>query len=100
MSRPQLMDTVEDGLIEGNVESKRKLCAHCGHTTKCIRIRKLTDDKLREWAEESPNKLIFAKTIGNKNRDMEAMIGPYIGIGCGCYGKAHRQVAHVKEAMR
>jgi hypothetical protein len=100
MSKPQLMNSVDDGLIVGNIEARRKVCAHCGHTTRCIRVGMITDDELKQWVKESPNKFIFGKVRANKLQDLDAMIGSYIGIGCGCYGKAHRQVAHVKEAMR
>jgi hypothetical protein len=101
MSNPQLMDSVDDGLIVGHIETRRKVCAHCGHTTRCIRVGKIMDDELRQWVKESPNKFIFGKVLVNKLQvDLDAMIGSYVGIGCGCYGKAHRQVAHVKEAMR
>jgi hypothetical protein len=99
-TRRKLSD-VNDGYITGRVEQKGYECGHCGMPTRVIRI-----DGLKLQKE------IYYSPMGNsekerKNRlkrfifcDDNGSALNYIGIGCGCYAKAHRQIAHIVDNVR
>lgn len=81
MSRPKLMNVVDDDYIDGWVEQNRQRCAICDHTTKCIGIAKL----------KLPASTLFHRAYDDTG---------YIGIGCGCYARAHRQIAHIRHSVQ
>lgn len=93
MSKPQLMNTVDDGLITGNVETNRQWCRICNFPTRCINIHSID---LPEDVGKPTNRLIAYERHITKDERTETF-GPvkYIGIGCGCYAKFHRQIAHI-----
>lgn len=91
MSRPQLMHSVDDGLILGAVERSRQVCNVCGHTTMCIFITKITLPKGLE-----PSNSLIAFRDGKDQVNKRVVPLRYIGIGCGCYARFHRQVAHIE----
>lgn len=93
MATPQLMNQVEDGIIRGWVEMKRKDCQICGHATKCIGVIEVS---LPEGLKKTDSNVLFNRL----NADFYPDRGPYIGIGCGCYAKGHRQVAHITSAIK
>lgn len=90
MSRPRRMHDVEDGYITGTIMANREKCGVCGWWTKCIRIHNFTPPEgiETEW-------LILAYRMVNGQALGTAVT--YVGIGCGCYAKAHRQIAHIQH---
>jgi hypothetical protein len=56
-------------------------CSNCGHALNhCV--------KYAPRSFELPEDILVSKTILKT-------VDNYIGVNCGCYGKFHRQVAHI-----
>jgi hypothetical protein len=84
-----LMSMVEDGIISGWVETNKQTCGFCLVGTKCIGIN---DVKLPEGIDL--DRTIVMRIMTNQKHPNR-----FIGIGCGCYAKFHRQVAHIQSKM-
>lgn len=93
MSRPQLMNAVADGIVTGWVEAKRHDCGVCGHPTRVIGINGVA---LPMGIEKADRKILLNQACQDLPPGREA----YIGIGCGCYAKGHRQIAHITSALK
>lgn len=89
VNRQPPMRHVDDGILKGRVHGVRKPCGVCGQTRMVIRIEEIT---LPQGIE--PSKSIIAYRDDPTNPKVVPLT--YIGIGCGCYAKFHRQVAHIK----
>jgi hypothetical protein len=89
MSRPKLMHSVDDGIVTGDVSRTRQVCAVCGHYTMAIQVFTSSLEALQKKGIK-PTDTMLVKLI---DKD------PYIGIGCGCYARFHRQVAHISHNM-
>lgn len=78
---------VKDGYITGKVDiASKQRCGNCLRDTIALEVTKLD---LPQYIKPS-NKLIFCK--GTKPHG-------FIGIGCGCYAKGHRQIAHITDRV-
>lgn len=82
------MANVEDGLIVGSLAFPLANCGVCGKNTKCIYIFDVV----------MPEDISVRATI-LWNRAKEERIDP-VGVGCGCYAKFHRQVAHIEDKRK
>lgn len=80
-----LMHAVRDGVVTGALERTKQTCRICGEGTCTIYIASLS---LPQGVNEGDNRIIFNQARSNPKM-------PYIGVGCGCYAKAHRQLAHI-----
>jgi hypothetical protein len=91
--KPVSMDTVNDGILHGKQGATKGDCEVCGFSTRCLHI----------YEVHMPDGIEVGKTIV-ANR-LETPTSPahnhitLIGIGCGCYAKFHRQVAHIQDKM-
>ena len=85
---------VSDGVITGTIVPTKKLCRHCKTDQVCIEIREITLDPPLETLTSL---MIFFQLKG----DGKGTIVPvtYIGIGCGCYAKGHRQLCHIAHSI-
>jgi hypothetical protein len=84
------MCVVNDGYINGATAPRQKNCGVCGQRTLCIDIAGVV----------MPRGVTTRATILHANRhdrDDPAIV-PCIGVGCGCYGKLHRQLAHINKS--
>lgn len=81
---------VSDGIIEGviSIVEKPPTCPICEKDTWVILVKKIT---LPDGITPSKRLIIF------KDDHKEY---PSIGIGCGCYAKFHRQIAHIQSRMK
>jgi hypothetical protein len=83
------MRDVDDGMIKGIIQAHRRRCDNCGVATTVIFI---TDIDLR-GLHASENMIVYRPSRLDKDRLFPINL---IGIGCGCYGKANRQLAYIK----
>lgn len=84
--KPETKTGIQDGIIHGRIDLKGRMCNHCGHETYCVRIY-----------DASPPE------VGDDTLDLNRTIlkgVEFLGIGCGCYAKFHRQVAHIMDRMK
>jgi hypothetical protein len=89
MSRPKLMNWVDDDIIVGATTTSREFCESCGHYTRCIFIHGII----------MPPGVDLGWTKAAKRLNGVPIEGEHvthIGIGCGCYAKFHRQVVHIE----
>lgn len=93
--KPQLMHQVDDGILQGNIERKRGECGVCGHTTMVIRVHTPTLENLADLDIDPTRTLLKGITSSSRLR-----ADPHIGIGCGCYAKFHRQIAHIRDRKK
>lgn len=86
------MREVDDGMITGIVLGKKLECSNCGNKTMCIHITKIT---LPPGIEPFPRLIFYERNpyIVNDVLPIEQ-----IGIGCGCYGRANRQIAYLYKS--
>lgn len=77
-----------DGILRGRILFKKGECSHCHKTERLIWIEEVT---LPLGLEPSDKFILFH--IQDTWPGPKAI--PNIGITCGCYGKAMRQIAYV-----
>ena len=82
------MHVVDDGIIVGNVERNRGQCENCGHTTMVINIQLVS----------LPDGINYDRRLIVADSNDQRI--SHIGIGCGCYAKFHRQIAHIVDATK
>jgi hypothetical protein len=93
-------DKVDDGYIKGVVHDKQGICFCCNKTTRVIAFHHITDVNL-------PYNIKLKDTILNPEpvklrlrRSGVALQAMSVGIGCGCYAKFHRQMAHIVDNIQ
>ena len=79
--------TLDDGYIIGMVLGTHRQCEHCDYKTVCVKITGLM----------LPKGMTVKATILQDRKEDEPHRITYIGVGCGCYAKFHRQVAHIND---
>lgn len=88
--RPSTMNIVEDGIIRGYFDQIRHRCDVCNHPTRCVSIVGIT----------MPEDIRIGFTIISKPNDRGVRVPiDHIGVGCGCYARFHRQIAHIMDAV-
>lgn len=93
--RPRLTyGMVRDGIVTGVLLRTKIVCDVCGQGTCGIEV----------GAYDLPEEVPWTKTIINlqfrqKSDEEGYLVAAYLGIGCGCYAKFHRQVAHIKDSV-
>jgi hypothetical protein len=87
------MRDVDDGMIKGVIQEHRRRCDNCGVATTVIFV---TDLRLRGL--KPCDNMIVMKRDKTWQPETEALFRSItlLGIGCGCYGKANRQLAYMK----
>ena len=92
---------VNDGIITGTILKTKRLCYHCNDMTMCIHVKKIT---LPPGIEPFPRLILYREMPDpNDYSTKPAMIAApisEIGIGCGCYAKAHRQIAYLNAGLK
>lgn len=86
-----LIRGLHDGYLDGVIPKTAVHCGYCHSDTIGVEIHKVT----------LPNGIEAERTIlkvvaSNKLKASDTM---KLGIGCGCYSKFHRQVAHITSKM-
>jgi hypothetical protein len=91
------MEVVDDGIITGRCLERKSECFVCEAWTRVINISSITmpNHPTKEGTIQRATNLIFF--YGDNDNPI---LIPRIGIGCGCYAKAHRQLARIQTAMR
>lgn len=84
------MDTVQDGIITGQVTKVRKVCGYCGAFIRCIQVDEV---EMPEGVELGWTKIALRDPDG---KPIEGEHLTYIGIGCGDYAEFHRQVKSIQ----
>jgi hypothetical protein len=84
-----------DGYIEGILERAPSPCANCDKVVHCIGIE----------AIHLPNGLESGRTLIPFKQDRRSTTPGYkrvtrLGIQCGCYAKAQRQIAHIEQRRK
>lgn len=82
---------IDDGILDGHLVAKLEACDNCGEDTWPFEIDTISLPK----GVKPSNKLIVFREGPN---GLEAI--DHIGFGCGCYGKFHRQIAHIKDQVK
>lgn len=107
MARRKLSD-INDGIIEGHIDPRGGACHNCGVHTRVIVLHALNLPKeFYDLDMPFPDQPGIAIPVAKKDLfkrlvlcdDQGSMIQA-IGIGCGCYAKGHRQIAHIKDRMK
>ncbi len=84
---------VNDGIVSGRLLHRTIDCDVCGVPTCCVRVDGYNLPEIR-WTSTLiciwPNRPV---------RDPEPQCAVFLGIGCGCYAKFHRQVAHIRDSI-
>ena len=70
-----------DGYITGMLEVAPRECDHCGHEALCVHVTAIS----------------YPPGIKSDDKRIIPKQDKYLGTTCGCYGKAHRQLAHINE---
>lgn len=84
------LSDVQDGYITGYIEAKGGECYACGQMTRVILVRSL---KLPQPFDDfDTRRLILCDSRGTQLYR--------VGIGCGCYSKGHRQIAHILDSFK
>lgn len=81
------MDRLDDGYIKGQIYHLRQECDHCHKRTMCIKVEKVT---LPPSIKPSTHLITFHYQRTTQLTHVECL-----GISCGCYAKAHRQLVHI-----
>lgn len=91
MSHNGTFRAVSDGLIRGEVLTNKTACSKCGTATVVIHVHEITLP-----AGIKPG----VQLLGYVRRGLVAGAvthRDFLGIGCGCYAKFHRQIVHIKD---
>lgn len=89
--KPPLRD-LSDGLITGTVVTTGRVCGNCGEKTYCVHIDIIA---LPEGLTPSTSLIPYKVIDHDEDRGVRIYAINYLGIGCGCYAKFHRQIAHI-----
>lgn len=96
MTRPGMWSHYDDGIVSGRLHRALYPCDVCGQATACV------------WVDgyNFPNEVPWTATIiaypkpHSVQGIMQVMdIAVFIGLGCGCLAKFHRQVAYIKDSV-
>ena len=82
------MVVVKDGYLIGTAGGRQKRCGHCGEKTLCIDIDGVV----------LPKGMTVKATILQDRAVAEPHCIAQIGVGCGCYARLHRQIAHINDS--
>lgn len=81
------MCSVDDGYIQGHTVPGLRQCWRCGRSTLVIEVENTTFDGFT----------VAATILHDRTTDKAAPKSiRFIGVGCGCYAKLHRQIANIK----
>lgn len=74
-----------------------KFCGNCRQPTTCIAVSKIN---LPDEIEPSTKLIGYEAFVPEGS--LSARLKPIhlIGIGCGCYARFHRQVAHIQDRKK
>lgn len=90
-----LMHSIRDGIITGALRRTKEFCGNCGEDTCVAEVTKI---ELPTGIDPSHRLIGYGVHAGPDGAI--CIHHRYLGIGCGCYGKFHRQLAHIEERMR
>ncbi len=82
---------VNDGIVSGKLLHRTVACDVCGVPTCCVEV----DGYVLEDIHYTST-IIALPDDKRRPRQFTAV---YLGIGCGCYSKFHRQVAHIRDSI-
>lgn len=98
------MKEFSDGLITGYLNNRvQHKCQACGEKVYCIYILRVI---LPEGIKPLGTFVLYRYAAGELRDQMGSpgqrfvVAVQYIGITCGCYAKAHRQIAHIQHKRR
>lgn len=77
---------LDDGILRGYLLRSEHPCGICGKKTVVLSLRGV----------ELPEGMTYAATI---LKILPEKRSRYIGVGCGCYARVHRQIAHIKDSI-
>lgn len=80
------------GSVGGYIHTNRLTCGVCGQPTMCIVMNRRPS--LPDYIEKDDAKILFHQASQSPHPQDKSAYG-FIGIGCGCYARAHRQIAHI-----
>lgn len=87
--------TLNDGIIDGTIEAKGNFCGNCNEPTWCVTVKEITLP-----AAIAPSYRLIAYGTAAGPEGVICIHHRYLGIGCGCYAKFHRQLAHIEDRMK
>lgn len=96
MSKKGTFREVTDGLIRGEVLTNKTECGNCGAKTVVIGVRELT---LPDGIKPSTRLIPYKPDFDGSVEDTYTTIH-FLGIGCGCYARFHRQIAHIQDRKK
>lgn len=78
----------DDGIVSGRLLRRLQACDVCGAPTACVGV----------MGYDLPPQVPYTATIIHVKRWGQAL-AIYLGLGCGCLARFHRQVAHIKDTQ-
>jgi hypothetical protein len=82
---------IDDGLLVGYLVIHSEPCGNCGVPTWPFQIESI----LLPQGIKPSTKLIVYREGAHGLEQIK-----HIGFACGCYGKFHRQIAHIQSRMK
>jgi hypothetical protein len=82
---------VDDGIVKGRMRRTGIWCQNCQEDAYGIVVTELN---LPEGIS------LVSKLIVGRDKYGKTVPITMLGISCGCYAKAHRQIAHIQDAQR
>jgi hypothetical protein len=83
---------LDDGLITGRLDGALHMCPVCHTRQHCIQIYKVT---LPENVKPQHSMILYRRGTNPSLASPDFVPHTFIGVTCGCYAKAHRQMAHI-----
>lgn len=82
---------LNDGIMSGKIWYRMDYCDQCGERAVGLTIETIS---LPEPMKPS------SKLIGFRDGPTDVEPITQLGITCGCYGRFHRQIAHIQEGKK
>lgn len=92
---------LNDGIVTGRIDEKRGTCQICMTDNQCvlvvadITLPKMGPSALKKKVKPSVQLKFYTTTV-----DGDIVPVSIIGLTCGCYAKAHRQLARIDQRMK
>jgi hypothetical protein len=89
---------LHDPYLIGHINyGARAQCQNCGELAMCIEVKNVL---LPDDIEPSTRLILCLQHPSNSQAKPDPSLFTWIellGIGCGCYARAHRQIAHIQS---
>lgn len=92
MPRAHTWSPVDDGIVRGRLLRVSHACDVCGSWTACVEVAP-------GEGYTFPREVPWTATIVHFPKEPHYPVAIFLGVGCGCYARFHRQVAHIVDSV-